>query len=275
MGPRSSGTPAPFIALQQGKRPVGSGHVSTTLAARARPVSSSRDQLLPLLPALAPLFPGGGLQRGGVVTVGTGEGTAPGRRVVEAPRWPSPSSPPPRPPSWCAAVGTADPGILAIAELGVDLDHLVLVPGPGPCGPEVAATLFDDMDVVLVGPRAGAAGGGPAAGGPGPASAGAVLVVLGARGWPEGPDVQLTVEAGAWEGVEAGHGHLRGRHVEVLASGRRPPAGPVRVGLWLPAPSGQVAAGARTPAGALGISEKEVEEAEGAAAARGVVPRDP
>ena len=33
-------------------------------------MSASRDQILPLLPALTPLLPGGGLQRGAVVTVG-------------------------------------------------------------------------------------------------------------------------------------------------------------------------------------------------------------
>ena len=53
-----------------------------------------------------------------------------------------------------------------------------------------------------------------------------MLVVLGSRGWPEGADVQLTVEAGGWEGVEAGHGHLQGRHLEVVArSARRGPVG--------------------------------------------------
>src|SRR5579863_7013389 len=76
MGLPSSGTPAPSIPRRQGKRPVGSGHVSAAVAARAQPTSSSRDQLLPLIPALAPLFPRGGLQRGGVVTVGTGDGTS-------------------------------------------------------------------------------------------------------------------------------------------------------------------------------------------------------
>jgi hypothetical protein len=146
--------------------------------------------------------------------------------------------------SWCAAVGTADPGIVAFAELEVDLGHLVLVPRPGPLWAEVAATLLDGMDVVLVRP-------------PGPVRPGVarrlaararerrgVLVVLGSRGWPEGADVQLTVGTGSWQGVEAGHGHLQGRHLEVVAFGRRAAARPVRVGLWLPTPSGQVAAGA-------------------------------
>jgi hypothetical protein len=294
MGPLSSGTPAPFMPLQQGKRPLGSGHISTTLAARARPTSSSRDQLLPLLPALAPLFPRGGLQRGAVVTVGMADGTAPaggGGRVPAASATGGGTTlafallAAASASSWCAAVGTADPGILACAELGVDLGHLVLVPGPGPLWAQVAATLFDGMDVVLVRP--------PGSVRPGVARRLAararerrgVLVVLGARGWPEGADVQLTVVTGAWRGVEAGHGHLQGRHVEVVASGRRAAARPVRVGLWLPAPSGQVVAGDATGDGADGDgvashevdsnvdSNREVEE--GAAAARHLVPRHP
>jgi hypothetical protein len=175
--------------------------------------------------------------------------------------------------SWCAAVGTADPGIVALAELGVDLGHLVLVPCPGPRWAQVAATLFDGMDVVLVRP-------------PGPVRPGlarrlsararerrGVLVVLGARGWPEGADVRLSVETGTWHGVEAGHGHLQGRHVEVVASGRRTATRPVRVGLWLPAPSGQVVGASEQEVGA---SEQEEEvEAEGATAARHLVPGHP
>jgi hypothetical protein len=130
-----------------------------------------------------------------------------------------------------------------VAELGVDLDHLALVPGPGSAWPEVAAIVVDDMDVVLVCP-------------PGRVGSGVarrlvararqkrtVLVVQAGRGmWPEGADVHLTVENGRWEGVDRGHGHLKRRHVEVVTSGRRSATREVRTGLWLPAASGAVAA---------------------------------
>jgi hypothetical protein len=226
--------------------------VDTTLASRARPVSASRDQILPLLPDLTALLPGGGLQRGAVVTVDSGDGRPGDPNGGRAGRSGGGASTlafallaaASAAGSWCAAVGTGDPGILAIAELGVDLDHLALVPWPGSQWPEVTAAVLDDMDVVLVCP-------------PGrvrPTVARrlvararqrrAVLVVQAGPGtWPEGPDVRLSVTGGMWEGVDRGHGHLRGRHVEVTASGRRSAIRGVRTGLWLPTASGAVAAG--------------------------------
>ena len=208
--------------------------VDVSLASRVRPVSSRRDQLLPVLRPLIPVLPGGGLQRGAVIAVGTGDGASTLAFALLAAASAGGS--------WCAAVGTGDPGILAIAELGVDLDHLALVPWPGGEWPEVTAILLDDMDIVLVRP--------PGRVRPGVArrlvartrQRRAVLVVrAGPEAWPEGPDVQLTVTAGAWEGVDRGHGHLRGRRVEVVTSGRRAAVKGVRTGLWLPAASGAVA----------------------------------
>jgi hypothetical protein len=226
--------------------------VDASLVSRTRPVSASRDQILPLLPDLMALLPGGGLQRGSVITVDSGDvrpggpgggvaGRSGGGASTLAFALLAAAS---TAGSWCAAVGTGDPGILAIAELGVDLDHLALVPWPGSQWPEVTAAVLDDMDVVLVHP-------------PGRVRSGvarrlvararqrrAVLVVQAGPGmWPEGPDIRLSVEGGAWEGVDRGHGHLRGRHVEVTAAGRRSAVRGVRTGLWLPAASGAVTAG--------------------------------
>jgi hypothetical protein len=210
--------------------------LDVSLASRVRPVSSSRDQLLPLLPALTPLLAGGGLQRGTVVTVGPGDGA--GTLALALLAAASVAG------SWCAAVGTTHPGILAMAELGVDLDHLALVPCPGPAWPEVTAILLDDMDIVLACP--------PGRVRPGVArrliararQRRTVLVVQAGRwGWPEGPDVHLALEGGRWNGVDKGHGHLRGRSVEVVTSGRRSAVRGVRTRLWLPGSAGAVAAG--------------------------------
>jgi len=250
MGRRTPVPSAPVIPRHQGKRPLGTGTVGAALAARVRPTSSSREQLLPVLPALAPLLPRGGLQRGSVVVVGCGEGTsggssgasgragsAGGATTLAFALLAAASAA-----SWCGAVGPADPGVVALAEMGVDLDRLVLVPDPGPWWGEVAGAFLDGMDVVLACP--------PGAVRPGMArrlaararERRAALVVLArSRPWPEGPDVQLAVGAGAWRGLEDGHGHLQERRVEVVATGRRGAARQVRVDLRLPAPSGAVA----------------------------------
>ncbi len=250
MGTIAPHSPTPVVPPHQGKRPLGAGTVDVSLVARARPTTSSEHQLLPVLPALGPLFPWGGLRRGSVVVVDLGDGTSGG--TSGAPGAPGSAGgattlafallAAASAASWCAAVGPADPGVVALAELGVDLDHLVLVPDPGSRWPDVAATLFDGIDVVLVCP-------------PGPVRPGAarrlvararergtVLVVLArARPWPDGPDIRLTVGAGAWRGTDSGHGRLTERQVEVTATGRRSAARVVRAALWLPTPAGSVA----------------------------------
>ncbi|HUC35579.1 MAG TPA: hypothetical protein VMR97_00485 [Acidimicrobiales bacterium] len=217
-----------------------------SLVALARPTSAKRDRLLPVLGPLAPLFPGGGLQRGTVVAVDVAGGSyhhpelersAGGATTLAFALLAAASATG----SWCAGVGTPHPGVLSMADLGIDLHHLVLVPRPGAAWVEVTATLLDGMDVVLtLLPRSLR-----------PATARrlaararerqAVLVVLGRRTWwPQGPEVRLEPRDGVWHGLGRGHGYLRARRVEVLATGRGVAARPVGVALWLPGPSGGV-----------------------------------
>jgi hypothetical protein len=143
--------------------------------------------------------------------------------------------------SWCAAVGVDSVGVLALAEMGTDLEHLILVPRPGPRWAEVAACMVDGVDAVVLCP-------------PGPVRPGVArrlaararerrcaLVVLARQGrWPEGPDLRLTVTAGRWEGLGSGHGHLRGRCVELSVDGRRAATRGSRHALWLPDDTGAV-----------------------------------
>lgn len=244
------------LPKEVGTGPVGSGRgfepftsagdISGALASRVRPTSSRRDRLLPLPAPLTALIPNGGLQRGTVVAIETAvpprtDGACPGATGAGGATTLAFSllSAASTTGSWCAAVGVASPGAVAMAELGVDLDHLALVPRPGHAWAEVTAVLVDGMDIVLTLP-------------PWPArlqlahrltararERQAVLIVMGPQAWwPEGPDVRLSVTSGAWEGVGTGHGYLQGRRVEVVASGRRVAARPVRAGLWLPARSG-------------------------------------
>lgn len=213
-----------------------SAGIDVTLSARVRPTSDRRDQLLPLLPALRPLVPGGGLLRGAVVAVGAGAGVGAGGATTLAFSLLAEAT---ATGSWCAAVGVPDVGVLALAEMGVDLDHLALIPRPGARWVEAAAFLVEGMDAVLVCP--------PGRVRPAPArrlaararERRAALVVLTRHSpWPEGPELQLTVELGSWTGAGRGYGHLQGRLVEVVSSGRRGASRPVRTELWLPSASG-------------------------------------
>jgi len=202
-----------------------------SLSARVRPTSQPHQQLLPLLPALEALLPGGGLPRGSVVEVEAAGGgaTTLAFSLLAAPTGAG---------SWCAAVGVADVGVVALAEMGVDLDHLALVPRPGAKWGEAVALLLDGMDAVLVCP--------PGAVRPALARRLAArarerrvaLVVLSRQGrWPESAELRLTVGAARWVGPGRGDGHLRGRLVELVVGGRRAASRPVRAELWLPEPA--------------------------------------
>ena len=51
-----------------------SGAVLSELAERVRPVTLTREQRLPVLPALADILPGAGLRRGATVSIGSAVG---------------------------------------------------------------------------------------------------------------------------------------------------------------------------------------------------------
>ena len=220
-------------------------HALPVAAALSRPVALAASRTLPVEDALAPLLPEGGLRRGSVLAVdGATAATSVALALVGAAS---------RRGSWVAALGMPRLGIVAAAQLGVDLERSVLVPlGAGQSGgvrsggaqwPVVAAALLEGVDVLLL----------RLPGRVRTADArrlvararerGAVLVVVGDRpAWPEASDLTLTVEAARWEGLGCGHGYLQARLVEVTAVGRRGAARPRRARLWLPGPDGQVAA---------------------------------
>lgn len=198
------------------------------------PVEADRQRRLEVPDALAVLLPQGGPRRG--TTVGIGARRAPGESTL-ALTLVSAASHAGR---WVSVVGVPAIGPVAAAQLGVTLDHLVLVPRPAEQWATVTAALLESMDVVMVRP-------------PGrvrPAAArrlaartrerNAVLVVLGDT-WPEGVDLRLTINRAIWDGLADGHGHLRARMAEVSVSGRRAGGSGGRGRwLWLPGPDGRV-----------------------------------
>jgi hypothetical protein len=164
---------------------------------------------------------------------------------------------------WCAAVGVAGLGGLAVAELlgaGADraegLSRLLIVPDPAARWAEVASALADGVDLLLVHPpaqvdaqiarrvdarlRQGRASG---------TRHSAAMAVLGA--WPT---ARLTLRTArtVWVGLDgvgptAGTGHLAGGRATVLAEARG--AGRPRTArLWLPSATGAAAALSELPA---------------------------
>lgn len=206
------------------------------LAERVRPVTLTREQRLPVLPALEGLLPGAGLRRGATVAVGAAAGLGGATSLAMALAAKASQAG-----SWVAAVGVASLGLVAAAELGVALERLVLVAAPERAAwGGVVAALVDGFDLLLV--NAGRGGVRPVDSRRLVARArerGAVLVLLG-PGWHEGADVTLEITATRWEGPDDGYGHLQARKVRVSRSGRGEAAQPRCADLWLPNPSGEV-----------------------------------
>jgi hypothetical protein len=208
------------------------------LAERVRPATPVAGRLLPVPAPLIPLFPDGALRRGTTTTVaglpGHGATTLALALLASASRAGS----------WCAAVGLSDPGVVAAADLGIDLRRVVFVPHPGSGWAEAAGDLLPGVDVVLVRPpgRARQTAARHLSARARDRQTALVVLVDRVNDWPEGGDLALSVGAIEWEGVGRGHGHLQGRRAEVRVSGRRSAGRVIECSLWLPASSGVVAA---------------------------------
>jgi len=200
------------------------------------------EGVLPVLPALAGLLPAGGLARGSVVTTevfGLLSLALAADAVADG--------------AWCAIAGVPAAGVRAAADAGLDPARLVLIPEPGRGWPQVVASLLDGFDIVLLCPPE-----------PPPAQLrrkleaaarryGSVLLVAG--DWP-GAQTRLQVTGEEWTGLGAGHGRLRARKAQVVASGRGAAERPRSCWLWLPGPDGSVTVAGSVTAigGAAGMS---------------------
>lgn len=198
-------------ARSRGVEAAPSPAILRELAGRVAPVSLARDQLLPVSPGVSAIV--SGLRRGSTVSI-TSSSSGAGATSLALSLLAGPVTAG----SWAAIVGMPDLGLVAAAELGVDLDRLAVVPAPGPLWPTVVAALIDAIDVVLLRPPVRVR----------PADARrlaarvrdrrGVLVIAGS--WPEATDVRLEVVRSAWSGLERGHGHLQHRSLEVVTGGR-------------------------------------------------------
>lgn len=210
----------------------------TTLAGSA--LASGR--MLPVVDAIAPLLPAGGLVRGRAVACdGAAAMSLALSLAVEATAAGS----------WLAIVDVPTLGLEAADELGIALERVVRIdPGAVPRGhaggraageawAELTAAAFDGFELVVTRvPRRLNAGHARRVHARLQARE-AVLIALGDPG-PFNVDVELQAVDPRWDGVAAGWGHLRGRRVAVTATGRRVPS-PRQAALWLPGPDGTVA----------------------------------
>ncbi|WP_410673835.1 hypothetical protein [Amycolatopsis sp. cmx-4-68] len=196
------------------------------------PDDAGPGELLTVLPALAPLLPGGGLRRGSTIAVRGATSLALALLASAT-----------RDGSWAAVTGLPELGLAAASELGVDLERIALVPDPGPELAAVLSALVDGFDLVVLGP--------PVAAGVHPQLArrlasrvrnrGAVLLTVGP--WPAA-DLELKVSSRHWHGLTPdGYGHLRTREVLATTTGRGAATRPSSVRLQLPGPDGGVVAG--------------------------------
>ncbi|GAB3602554.1 hypothetical protein GCM10027411_07720 [Microbacterium aureliae] len=198
------------------------------------------EPVLPVVPALASLLPGGGLRPGAAYSLsgsaGAGRGSGTMSLLLGLLALPSQSG------AWCGAVGMPQLGVEAAAGLGIDLSRLVLIPEPGPRWLAVTATIAEVLTVVAVRPRGRVPDGETARLAARLRDRGAVLLVDGP--WPQAEAV-LSVDAPQWQGLGRGHGYLQERAVTVSSASRRWPH-PRRARVLLPGPDGAVTAAPAT-----------------------------
>jgi hypothetical protein len=193
----------------------------------------AHDRTLPVAAPLAPLLPDGALTRGRTFACSGAAATSLSLSLaVEAVTAGG----------WLAVVDLPWVGIEAAAELGVALERLVRVDG-GSWADTVAA-LVDGFELVVTRPPARTSAATVRKVQTRVQAREAVLVLVDEptgrlAGAPV--DVMLTTSRPTWHGVADGHGRLEVRRIEVESSGRRIPH-PRRATLWLPGPTGALAA---------------------------------
>jgi len=200
--------------------------VSTLTGSGSLPDGMPDYAVLPVPPALASLFPGGGLRRGSTITVSRSPSLVLALTAQVSKR-----------PGWCAEVGAPLLGSAAAVEAGVVLERFVRVAEPGEQWATVTASLLEAFDLVVVHPPTRASQGDMRRLSARARERSAVLLVAGA--W-EGAMVGLSVVRSTWQGLGEGHGYLRARQIEVQALGRGSAARPQRVKVWLPGINGAV-----------------------------------
>lgn len=204
------------------------------LAAALRPVALATTRRLPLGAPWADLLPDGALRRGSSVVVQAAPGWGGLSLALSLVSEASARG------HWCGVVGVDDPGVAAIADLGVDLRRVLFVPRPRGAWAESAADLLDGVDLLVV--RAPSR--------PAHAAArrlmdrarerGTVLIAMAepASPWPLAGDLSLVVTDSRW----VVSSRLDERHLTVRVAGRGSAARPREHVVVLPDPRGRASA---------------------------------
>lgn len=178
----------------------------------------SDQAVLPLDPALSPIFPDDGLLAGTAYTLS-----------------PSPSlvlallSAASQKGNWCAVVGMPTLGVEAAAGFGIDLERLILVPDPGDRWFAAVSALAEVVPLIAVHPGTRLRDADVSRLSARLRDRGSTLLVTGV--WPQS-EGSIRVHDPQWNGLGAGWGLLSDRTVTVTAQTRRRPlASSVRVRL--------------------------------------------
>lgn len=188
------------------RRGASTADVALGLQARINSMQTRKldSRLLPTVPALARILPGGGLQSGGSYTVRNSTFLA-----MALLAGPSATG------AWCSVVGMPDFSVEAAQGFGINLERLILVPDPGPQWLTVTAALVDVVSIVLTRSPEHLAPTEWARLRARLRQRGSALITLG--NWKQS-DSTIGVAESAWEGLGAGTGHLRARSMKITAT---------------------------------------------------------
>ena len=182
------------------------------LAARLRPVALANSRRVPLGEPWGALVPGGGLRRGSTVLVQARAGWGGLSLALSLLTGASARG------HWSGVVGVEDPGVVAMADLGLDLRRVLFVPRPYGAWAESAADLLDGVDLLVVRPPARVAHAAARRLSDRARERGVVLIVLGEpdAAWPLAGELSFNVTRAQWSTSS----RLDARYLTVRIEGR-------------------------------------------------------
>lgn len=158
---------------------------------------------LPTIPSLGRLLPGGGLMAGAAYSVENSTTLA-----MALLAGPSETG------AWCSVIGIPDFNVEAAANLGINLDRLILIPRLEGQWLAVTAAMVDVVSVILTVAPPTITGSDASRLRARLRQRGAALITMGP--WPQ-CEAALTVSENNWGGLGAGSGHLQSRRLKVTA----------------------------------------------------------